>query len=512
MKKNLLFLGLLGFANQVQAQGPWTQVNNPSPNIFGPYTIERIHTLSPTLMWGVASDRVPAGAPASIPGYFIVTNNPTGAGDQFDFGAVTVSNDGAAPTSHNATVANISGISATTAVAAAYPGSTYVTGPAATAYGGEIVKTTNAGNSWVKKTTATQFRGEGAFCNWVHMFTPLIGVALGDPTTAAPNQFEILRTTDGGETWNRLTTGVPPAIANEYGNAEAFFALDSTPGTLWAGLASSDQTAQVRVIKTTDFGVTWTVSNLIPNMVGAVTRLAFKNANEGICYGYTITGGTPGTITGLNVARTTDGGINWTPITPVNNASGSFFRNDIDAVNGVYYSVGPRYPVPTTGQVPEDFGTSTSTDGVNWTNLTVSTTTAATPGYFFTLDLIPGATANSTVGYGTLFTDINGVGGIFKYSRTLTANRNAALQSTLSVSPNPSSSGVFKVNLGSDLKAGAQLTVIDVVGRQVRSQLLNAAAIGAKTFNLDLGGEKTGVYTLRIRTDAGIATQKVVID
>ena len=504
MKKSLLFLGLLGLAGSAQAQTPWTLINTPAPNIFSSYDAQRIHTLSPTLMWGVMADRAAAGMAAPPAAYYVVTNNPTGAGDQFDFGTV--------PVTLNANVGNISGISATAAVAAAYPDAAFTgptTGP--TAYGGEIRKTTNAGVTWVKKTTATQFTGPGAFCNWVHMFNATTGVALGDPRSATPTVFEILRTTDGGETWTAVTAGLPAALPNEYGNSESFFALDGT-GTLWAGLANLSPTAQTRVLKTTDFGLTWTVSTLISNQLGSINRLAFKDANNGICYG-TSDNGTA--LTSVDVARTSDGGATWTPIIPVNNAAGSFYRADIDAVEGRYYSVGVRFPTGTPA-VFADFGTSTSTDGINWTNM--SNATDPVTGYFFTLDLIRGAvtpTTTTTVGFGGLYTDASGTGGFSKFSRTaprLLANRDAALQSALSVYPNPSTTGVFNVALGTSLKSNAQLIVTDALGRQVKAQALTASAVGSQKLSLDLTGNKAGVYTLQIRTEAGIATQKIVIE
>ena len=507
MKKTLLFLGLLGFASQAQAQAPWTLVNTPNSNMFSQYNVVEINTLSQNLAWAVTQARVTTGT--AVPNTFLVTNNSTTTGDEYDFGSVSVT-----PT---ATVGNISGISATTALASGYPGSTY-SGPGAGSgstpgtYGGEIVKTTNAGQTWVRKTSATQFFGAGTFCNWVHMFNATTGVALGDPPTAGGG-FEILRTTDGGETWSAVS-GIPVPLADEYGNAGSFFASASAPGTLWTGLASSVSTNTVRVLKTTDFGATWTVSNRIPNIVGAVSQLAFKSNNlEGIAYGFTIIGTAPNASIGaVNLARTTDGGRSWTAVTPNNDATGNFYRNSIDAVGNVFYSTGARFgPAPAT-QVPEDFGTSTSTDGINWTTLNLSGATLAAPGYFFCMDLIAGPTANNVVGHGGLYTDVNGVGGVYKFNRTITTTRNAALQSALSVYPNPSASGLFKVDLGSELKAGAQLTVVDALGRQVAAQTLNATAIGSKTVNLDLSAEKTGVYTLQIRTDAGIATQKLVID
>jgi len=497
MKKSLLFLGLLGLASQAQAQAPWTLVNSPVSNIFGQFNIVDVHTLSPTLMWGVTSERATT---TTIPNTYVVTDNPTGAGDTYAFGSVTVTG--------NASVGNISGINATTAVAAVYPSSAY-TGPGGTSYGGEIRKTTDGGINWTKQTGPTQFFGVGTFCNWVHMFNATTGVALGDPPTTGGG-FEIVRTTDGGNTWVPVS-GVPTPLANEYGNAGSFFASASAPGTLWTGLASSVGTNTVRVLKTTDYGQTWTASNPIPNIVGAVSQLAFKSNNlEGIAYGFTIVNNA---ITALNVAKTTDGGRNWVAITPSNNAAGNFYRNSIDAVGGVFYSTGPRFGATPAAQVTEDFGTSYSTDGINWTTLNLSGTSITAPGYFFCMDLIAHPTdPNRVVGHAGLYTDPNGVGGIFKYDRTVLATRNAALQSALNVYPNPSTSGVFKVDLGTELKAGAQLTVVDALGRQVAAQTLTASTIGSRTMSLDLSNQKTGVYTLQVRTDAGIATQKVVID
>ncbi|WP_210516103.1 T9SS type A sorting domain-containing protein [Hymenobacter terricola] len=494
MKKSLLFLGLLGLACNAHAQTPWTLVNSPTTNVFGAYSVTDINTMTANSAWILTTETPPTGSTtATIPGTYMVTNNA--AGDQFNFGGITVTG--------NATVGNIAGTSNLIAVAAAYPGATY---SGATTYGGEIVKTIDGGNSWTNKTVGKFVSG---FCNWVYMFNATTGVSLGDPTGGA---FEMLRTTDGGENWTRLTSGVPaPLNAQEYGNAGSFFGSKSAPGTMWTGLASANGAAQVRVLKTTDFGVTWTASALIPNIVGAVSQLAFKSNNlDGIAYGYTVVAGA---ITALNVARTADGGATWTAITPASSPTGNFFRYGIDAVNGLYYSVGARYPLTTPTALATDYGSSYSSDGVTWTNMTTYSNTVATnPGYFFALDLIQGATANSTVGYGGLLTDANGVGGVFKFSRTITSTRDAALQSALNVYPNPSASGVFKVDLGSTVKAGSKLTVVDALGRQVAAQTLSATAIGSQTINLDLSAEKTGIYTLQVRSDAGIATQKIVID
>lgn len=484
MKKNVLSLALLGLAGFAQAQTttnplPWVLVNSPNSNAFAPgYRITDVKTISNTQAWLVAEENSATGYPNA----FFVTNNA--AGDQFNFGT-TIPGNGA----QNFQTGNISGVNTTTAVAATYPQS---------GGGGEIVRTTNGGVSWTKVTTAAQFNANaGGFCDFVHMFDASVGVALGDPTNG---YFEILRTTDGGATWTRVPSGsIPAPLANEYGLTRSFFARGNT---IWAGMGSSNATDPVRVLKSTDRGLTWTASP-VTTLLGGINRLAFKDDLNGIAYNLTVANGA---VTAVNVIRTTDGGATWSPITPVNASTGSFFRYDIDAADGRYYSVGQRFPASNPA-VAADFGSSYSTDGVTWTNINTSQG-------FFTFDVIPATTAGVNPGYAGTVTDANGIGGIFKTTNVnvVTATRDAALQSSLSVYPNPSTTGLFTVDLGSTLKAGAQLSVADALGRQVKTQTLTPAAVGARKLTLDLSGEKTGVYTLQIRTEAGIATQKLVVN
>ncbi|HEX8504666.1 MAG TPA: T9SS type A sorting domain-containing protein [Hymenobacter sp.] len=478
MKKSLLFLSLWGLVGSAHAQslGPWTEVNIENPATFAPgYLVTDVKTVSSTVAWAVV-----ASVATEIPNAFLRTSNASG--DRFYLDAISATNSTA-----DFQAGNISSVNATVAVAAMYS----AVGDA----GGEILRTANGGLSWTKVTTAADFNAsKNGFVNFVHMFDATEGVALGDPTDG---YFEILRTTDGGLTWNRLPqSSVPPVLnASEFGNARSFFARGNT---IWAGLASSSPANAVRVLKSTDRGLTWTASMATP-LRRVVTRLAFKDDLNGIAYNSQTTGAGAA----VNVIRTTDGGANWTTISPVNGAGGSFFTYDIDAADGRYFSTGERFPFSSTPQ-NADFGSSYSTDGITWTNLN-----SGLP--FNAFDIIGSSSATSVVGYAGLGTDENGVGGLFKGNGTLLATRDAALQRALTVYPNPSASGLFKVDLGGTLKAGAQLSVVDVLGRQVLAQTLSAAAVGAKSVNLNLSNEKAGVYTLQIRTDAGIATQKLVI-
>ncbi|WP_201981789.1 T9SS type A sorting domain-containing protein [Hymenobacter rubidus] len=489
MKKTLLFMGLLGFAASARAQtpivmGPWTQVNTVGYGTFAPgYDVVNIATASPTICWALTEEySATTNTPANT---YLVTNNA--AGTQFDFGPIS------APTGNQAyETANIApvGVSATTAIAGNYGANG----------GGEILRTTNAGASWTKVLT---FANSSSFLDFVHMFNSLDGVAVGDPTLG---YFEIYTTSNGGVSWTRVPqANIPPVLnTREYGLVRSFFAQGNT---IWFAGASSQATDPVRIFKSTDKGVTWTASP-VTALLGSVHRLAFKDASNGIAYNYDVDA-TTGAVTAIHMISTSNGGATWSPITPVNSAAGSFYRTDIDGVNGAYYSVGVRFP-RASPSVIADFGSSYSTDGINWRNIT-NINALANNQIFLTLDLI--ASGTGAVGYAGSFTDGQGAGGVYQSNRVITSTtRDVALQSELGVYPNPSASGIFTVDLGSSLKAGAQLTVTDALGRQVKSQVLNATTVGAKKFNLDLSGEKTGIYTLQIRTDNGIATQKVVIE
>lgn len=479
MKKTLLFLGLLSLAGTAQAQGPWVRINLTNILTSAPgYRVDQIATVSANQAWAVTREST-NGSTANT---FLRTNNP--AGTEFFFSDISAV--GANASYGTANIAPC-GNSITTAIA----------GNFGTPAGGEILRTTNGGANWTKVLTFTNTTE--SFLDFVYMFDANRGVAMGDP---AGGYFEIYTTLNGGVTWTRVPrANIPPVLnANEYGLVHSYFGMSN--GTVWFGGASSADTDPVRVFKSTNFGLNWTASP-ITTLTGTISRLAFKgNGQDGIAFNTKYDAA--GAVTSVNLIKSTNGGATWLPAPYVNTATGSFFAYDVDAVNGNFYSVGQRFPATATAP---DFGTSYSTDGITWTNLNNSQG-------FFALDLIPSGSIDA-VGYAGAATDAAGIGGMFKTASTIltpSATRNAALQSTLSVYPNPSASGVFTVNLGSDLKAGATLTVSDALGRTVKTQALNAATVGSKMLNLDLSGEKIGVYTLQIRTEAGIATQKIVIE
>jgi len=81
---------------------------------------------------------------------------------------------------------------------------------------------------------------------------------------------------------------------------------------------------------------------------------------------------TPPTPVTINVICTTDGGVTWALIIPVNSATGKFYAPDIDAVPvsagvpGYFVSAG-NTNLPNAPSVPNDaLSSSTSAGGITW--------------------------------------------------------------------------------------------------------------------------------------------------
>ncbi|UOQ70478.1 T9SS type A sorting domain-containing protein [Hymenobacter cellulosilyticus] len=297
----------------------------------------------------------------------------------------------------------------------------------------------------------------------------------------------MLTTSNGGTTWTRVPASNLPAPldAGEYGLVGSYTAIGNT---IWAGtqhLTSTNQNAPARILKSTDRGLTWTASP-VTTLLGGISHIAMTDANNGIAH------------TGNNVIYTTDGGATWQPRT----FTGTFGRYDVTNVPGtnLLVSVGPTVAGTPTLATQGSFYS--RDNGATWIDIDRGT-------YRTTVDF-----ASRTAGYAGAQTDGSGAGGVYKASATIlgVANKNSELQKGLSVYPNPSTSGVFELKLSSGIKAGTTVRVFDALGRQVLNQQLNATSVASQVATVDMSKEKAGLYTLELRTDSGVAQQKLVIE
>ncbi len=167
-----------------------------------------------------------------------------------------------------------------------------------------IYKTSNAGKTW-----DLQFKNEDpkAFLDAMSFWDANHGIAFGD---SVDKQFYILTTADGGRTWSRVpTANLPPAQVNE-----GAFAASGTniavfgKSHAWIGTGAA---AKSRVLRTTDGGRTWQVADtpLASGPSSGIFSIAFRDAKHGVIAGGDYKKEQEAVD---NLAVTSDGGITWT--------------------------------------------------------------------------------------------------------------------------------------------------------------------------------------------------------
>lgn len=110
--------------------------------------------------------------------------------------------------------------------------------------------------------------------------------------------------------------------------------------------------------------------------------------------------------------------------------------------------------------------------------------------------------ANLTVGNALTIDDISTVG-------TATPVREAQRSPELAAFPNPSPNGVFTLDARDNLALlRAPFTVTDALGRTVLSQ---AGTTSTGSRRIDLSGQPAGIYLLRLSSEQGLVTRRLVV-
>lgn len=167
----------------------------------------------------------------------------------------------------------------------------------------KIYKTIDAGKHW-----AEQYSNDNpeVFYDAMAFWDAENGIAFSDPVDGS---FLIIKTTDGGKTWNRVPPeNIPPSLPGEAGFAASGTCLTvQGDSNVWFGTGGS----AARVFCSTDRGDTWTTAET-PIHSGSpstgIFSLAFRDAKHGVAVGGDYRNPQE---TKNNAAITTDGGVTW---------------------------------------------------------------------------------------------------------------------------------------------------------------------------------------------------------
>jgi len=143
--------------------------------------------------------------------------------------------------------------------------------------GAKIWKTTDSGNTWMEKYYSANNWG-----NNIHFFDSNNGIYIGDPDPYNSAQWNILTTTDQGNSWNRVPqSNYPPSdsACGEYGLIRSYGAYGDTVWfSTYYEYCSSDTN---RIFRSTDRGHNWTAFNM-PYQGYTAGCISFSSSTYGV--------------------------------------------------------------------------------------------------------------------------------------------------------------------------------------------------------------------------------------
>ncbi|MDI1317588.1 T9SS type A sorting domain-containing protein [Flavobacterium sp.] len=428
MKKLLLSLSLIALSSTINAQ--WTsQFTGFADDSRG---LNQIKIVDANTVWALAYDG--SGAAANVQEFTRTTNG----GASWSAGVVDLGNP-------DLEINNISAVSATTAwVSALVPADG----------NGVIFKTTDGGASW-NQQLSTGFQTTGAsFLNSVYFFNENVGIAYGDPTGSGLGEFEVYRTTDGGDNWTQISAAaLPNPLSGEYGYNNTPIAVGNT---LWF------TTNKGNLLRTDDAGITWTKAQAPLTDFGSAAQsgtVIFSSETNG----YLLK--TVGTT--YTFYTTSNGGTTWS-------AAAAFTGTR----RLLTYIPGTTTIVATSAAVP--VGTSVSTDnGTTWTDVE----SGAQRGVSSFLN----ATTGWCAGFSGALVD-----GVFKLTSPL-ATTTVTATAKFRIYPNPATS---TVTISATDVDSYKLSVTDLTGKTVMTKSLN----GMEN-NVDVSALSSGAYFFELSSE-----------
>ncbi len=453
MKKTLLSISLIiiGFTSKAQWVAQGTGFTTTSRGI------EQIQIIDANNVWATAYD---GATTTNIVQEFTKT---TDGGTTWTPGTINVGDT-------TLSLSNITAVDASTAWVGAYNSASG---------GGSIWKTTDAGATWNQQNIGS-FSGTASWLDGIYFFDANTGVAFGDPITGSTT-FEVYRTTDGGNTWNTVST--PAITTGDFGYSGSFVGIGSN---MWF------TTAKGKIYRTTNKGATWTKLNspIADFGAGDTTtssgKIFFSDSNNGIIIGSTISGtGSTATVSGRKLYKTTNGGTSWSAGVTYTQP----YNYNLCYVPGTTQLVATG---STTSGTTSTFYSGTSLDnGTTWTQIDtgVQRSTIA----FFDV--------NTGWAGGFSGSDPLAVQGIYKFSGSLAT---PSFTSTgFVIYPNPSKSIVTIAS--PQTVNGYKLKVTDLSGKIVSSDEFS----GVEN-TVDISNYANGLYFFEINSGNKTETIKII--
>ena len=320
----------------------------------------------------------------------------------------------------------------------------------------KIYKTMNGGVSW-----SLVFSQTDGFIGGIQMKSALEGYAIGSPMGG---KWTVLKTTDGGNTWNRLTTE-PTQVGNEQG----LLSVQLLGNTIWFGTTTG------KVYRSNDLGLTWisaTTSGLL------VYGLHFNSASLGLI--------------GFNSGTSdisTNGGDSWEIV----NAAGS---QDITCISGA----------------GNEFWVTNGAD-ISYTNSNGQTWKSSDPGF-------SGIVPLWAVSISPTSSNLNGwavgeSGMILYYQRNATSIKSDtqpllteyALEQNYPNPFNPST----KINYSIPQSGLISLKVYDVLGNEIATLVNAEKPAGNYEVNFNASQLSSGIYFYKLQVGLFVETKKMIL-
>jgi photosystem II stability/assembly factor-like uncharacterized protein len=374
----------------------------------------------------------------------------------------------------------------------------------------KVIKTTNGGTTW---SVFDVTPGVGRFGVDIHAFDTTTAFVTVQALRSATNN-NLYKTIDGGKNWiSIIGNSYAPSAFIRYFDAQNAIIWNrhasgrstdggvtwspgsvtgwlSTEGMGWSSTSNVctvvgdtiwSGTTNARVVFSTDKGINWRFTDLksMPNFTTDVTvfGIAFRDARNGIVMGWN-------SVTFVTyLARTTDGGQTWSPLTTypftlgsgieyIKGTPGSFIVNDYEGLTAYTKDFGQTW-------VKLD---SLNTNSIRFLN--------PQTGWIGREPIVAGGPAMYKWNGGNILSSIK----VFE-----------ADEIGLKMSPNPTSR-YLNIEYSEDFKP-ISLTVYDAQGKAVfqKNTLLQTAQ------NLDLQTLPNGIHLVQLRNTEGYVSKEIIV-